>query len=168
MNMKQIPGYPNYFLTESGEVYSNKKGVLKKLLGGTTKDGYKNIKAVNSDGKWKTLTVNRLMKWTYFNCFTHNDDRYTINHIDGNKLNNNLYNLELVSRQKNVQHAFDTKLRTHKGENNTRTLLTEKDVRGVKSLLKIGVRQIDIARIFKVKRGLIYSIKAGRTWKHLI
>lgn len=38
------------------------------------------------------------------------ENKPQINHIDGNKQNNNIYNLEWVSNRENMQHAFSTGL----------------------------------------------------------
>lgn len=52
-------------------------------------------------GKYKTLSVHRLMALT----FLENPNNYAyINHIDGNKLNNNIENLEWVSPRENIAH----------------------------------------------------------------
>lgn len=49
--------------------------------------------------------LHRLM-WTAFNGEIPNG--YEIDHIDGNKLNNSLYNLELVTHSENLKRAYDS------------------------------------------------------------
>ena len=64
------------------------------------------------DGKPKTFLVSRLIAFTFYNENINNHN-LTVNHKDGNRLNNNIKNLELISLQENIQHAYDNGLNTH-------------------------------------------------------
>lgn len=63
------------------------------------------------DGKNKTFLVARLVAFTFFNKDINNHE-LTVNHIDGNRFNNKIENLELISLKENIQHAFRTGLMT--------------------------------------------------------
>jgi hypothetical protein len=59
------------------------------------------------DGKSKDYLVARLVALTFLG---ESPKDYTVNHKDGNRLNNNIENLEWISRGDNVKHAFSTGL----------------------------------------------------------
>lgn len=108
---KPIKGYEsNYFITDSGEIYSNpRKGTvsserLKRKH--KNKFGYYQV-VLMKDGVAKTHLVHRLMAINFIDnpfCLEQ------VNHKDGNKLNNNVSNLEWCSKRYNTQHAFNNNL----------------------------------------------------------
>ena len=59
------------------------------------------------DGKPKDFLVHRLVLQTFNPT---NDLNLTVNHIDGNRLNNNLNNLEWLTLEDNIRHAFENNL----------------------------------------------------------
>ena len=61
------------------------------------------------NGKHKTFLVHRLIAFTFYNKDINNHN-LTVNHIDGNRLNNNIENLELISLVDNIRHGFITGL----------------------------------------------------------
>lgn len=69
--------------------------------------GYYTIK-LSKDNIKTTFLVHRLVAQTFI---VNPNNELCINHIDGNKLNNNINNLEWVSFSENNQHAIDTNLR---------------------------------------------------------
>lgn len=94
----------------------------------------------------------------------------TINHKNGDKLNNCIDNLEIVSNAENMKHAFDTGLfdnRCFKGENHPTHKLTDKDVFEIKRMLDEGYTQVEIASKFNVHQGTISRIKLNKSWVHL-
>lgn len=93
----------------------------------------------------------------------------TINHIDGDKQNNRLSNLEAVSQADNVRHAYATGLNAgHKGEDNARAVLTDEAALAIYELAwKGGVDQASIGARFGVGRDLVSNIKQGWAWTHV-
>lgn len=57
------------------------------------------------NGKPKTFLVARLVAFTFYNENI-NNHKLTVDHLDGNRFNNNINNLELVSLKENIQRAF--------------------------------------------------------------
>lgn len=92
-----------------------------------------------------------------------------VNHIDGNKSNNALSNLEWVTRKQNSQHAYDTGLKEAlKGSETDTAKLTEGQVYAIKKLLaEVIYSQRQIAKIFNVSREPIDSISRNLSWKHV-
>lgn len=64
------------------------------------------------NGKPKTFLVARLVAFTFYNKDINNHE-LTVNHKDGNRLNNNIENLEIISIRENIQHAYDTGLNSN-------------------------------------------------------
>ena len=110
----------NYYITKTGEVYN--EDTSKELKGTISKHGYRVISF-----KWNGKTINkylhRLLAITYLN-FDENSN-LVINHKDGNKLNNNLDNLEIISSSENLQHAYVNNLRK---PNNKKCILYQTDL----------------------------------------
>lgn len=102
--LKQIKGFPNYFVSDEGYVVGARGNVLKVDL---NKAGYQRV-SLCSDGVVTRRFVHRIVAETFLE---HNEDNPIINHIDGNKLNNCVSNLEWTTHKKNLKHALDTKLR---------------------------------------------------------
>lgn len=104
------------------------------------------------------------------------DNKPQVNHIDGNKQNNDFSNLEWVTNSENQSHAITTGLwdgiaekvsASQKGEGNSSSKLSEKDVLSIYDLLKEGVRVGIIAKQYNVNHANICAIKSGKSWQHL-
>ena len=99
--MKEHPRYKGYYVSEDGRVFSNRRGTLieKKLT--LSKDkGYYRV-SFTHDRIWKTRDVHRLIAETYLPDF---EEHLQVNHIDRNRANNNVSNLEMVTPQQNTRH----------------------------------------------------------------
>lgn len=92
----------------------------------------------------------------------------TINHIDGDKQNNQIINLEAVTQGDNVRHAHATGLKAgRKGEANAQSLLSDDEVRAIYELAWQGVDQAIIGARFGIGRGSVSNIKQGWAWSHV-
>jgi len=101
---KDVIGYEGYYkVSNCGNVRSNYK-ILKQQL------AFKNYLKVDlkMNNVRKTITVHRLVA---INFIPNPENKLTVNHIDGNKLNNNVQNLEWATYGENNKHAVDNNLR---------------------------------------------------------
>ena len=88
-----------------------------------------------------------------------------VNHIDGNKLNSAVLNLEYVTPSQNVKHAFDTGLaEPRRGESNNKAKLTTEDVIAIRRSKATGVA---LARRYGVSPAAISSVRRRRHWRHV-
>lgn len=110
----EINGFPNYRLDDQGNVFSQykfKTGLVcedwrpvKHVLDKAT--GYFLVTLVEGSVR-KNQFIHRLLA-THF--IPNPNQKPQVNHIDGNKQNNCLSNLEWVTAQENAQHAVRTGL----------------------------------------------------------
>lgn len=100
---KNVPGFEEYMVSSDGEVKSFKNGketILKSAE--LYKTGYRHVSLWNNN-KQKTYTVHRLVALTFI---PNPENKPEINHIDGDRKNNHLSNLEWVTRSENMKHTF--------------------------------------------------------------
>lgn len=90
--MKTIPGFSRYLISKSGDVWTKiYKKIMKQKI---DRYGYPVISLINDQGIKKYPPIHRLVALTYIpNPY----DLGQINHIDGNKRNNNVSNLEWIT-----------------------------------------------------------------------
>lgn len=89
-----------------------------------------------------------------------------VNHIDGNKQNNCVDNLEWVTPSENSIHAIETGL-VLRGEEKSSAKLTTADVLAIQEGFRLGVKDFELAEHYGVTSGVISSIRLGKTWKHV-
>lgn len=118
---KEIPGYTEYLIDKEGRVFSKKYHKLMETT--VNRDGYVTLSLVGDNGKRKTKKMHHLLLAVfkpeeYAKVTKHSDInefhgvRYVVNHIDGNKRNNDLSNLEVITNSENVYHAVKNNLIT--------------------------------------------------------
>ncbi len=104
-----IPGYTRYGITSCGRVMNYKtRSFLSPYI---DESGYWIYGVTPDVGKRTIVGMHRLLALA---CLKYTRDvcRQDVNHIDGNKSNNDLKNLEWASRKRNCDHAYSTGLRT--------------------------------------------------------
>lgn len=94
-----IDGYPNYLVSDYGEVINTKTG--KSLIAYRVGEGYLRVD-LRHKGKRRQVAVHQLVA----ECFIPNEEGKTqVNHRDGDKMNNKYTNLEWCTPKENMQHA---------------------------------------------------------------
>lgn len=138
-------------------------------------------------------SVHRLVAEAFL---TPDPSRPHVNHIDGNRRNNRADNLEWATVRENFAHASRTGLmpsgarhgsRTHpesvpsgdrhgshvhpericRGERKPNTILTDDDVREIRTLVTDGARHRVVAAQFGVTEPTIWKIVHRRAWVHV-
>jgi len=89
-----------------------------------------------------------------------------INHIDGDKSNNTIENLEYVTQLENMKHASELGLVAH-GESHGSAKLTEGDVVEISHLVSQGFSFVKISKMFNISATHVSDIKRGKYWKHV-
>ena len=155
-NLGRVRSLDRISIDKNGREYSI-KGNMRKV---SKSKGY-SIIGLSKDNKQKMHLVHRLVA----EAFLDNPENLPIvNHIDGNKSNSHIENLEWVSSSDNIKHAISTGLRktndieTHiKKEGNSGVTVKEK----VEDILSVfpNMKTKDIAESVGSKTGYVYKIK---------
>jgi hypothetical protein len=163
--LKKVIGYDDgYWVSDSGEVYSDKRSQRKRLSEEIIRCGYVRINIQKNSSQIGVL-LHRLVA----DAFLEKPDWATeINHIDGNKRNNCASNLEWSTRSNNLKHAFKNGLlKSMRGSVNKASKLTEESVKKIKNRLRnennVGLCPL-IAKEYGVTKEAIYSIRDGKNW----
>lgn len=175
---RSVPGYAGvYLVSDTGLIFSEARTefVQSKRTGGHYRFrnagmkktrinnlGYEQV-SLNLDGDVKLHLVHRLVA----QAFLPNPNNFPeVNHIDGNKSNNILSNLEWTTRQGNALHGTRV-LGKNRGETHSNTKLTKDDVILIMGLLNSGWTQTEISKLFDVTNHAIYRIEHGFNWTWL-
>lgn len=131
------------------------------LAGGGFKDDYITV-MLAKNGKNKTYTIHRLVGLHFI---LNPLGLPEVNHLNGDKTNNNDWNLEWSTHRDNNLHAFATGLNKTKGSGNAMAKLNDKQVGEIRALIG-KIKGIEIAKIYDVTRSTISLIKLNKTYKH--
>lgn len=143
----------DYTITRAGKIINSHNGRIVKAQ--PNGKGYLRV----SIGK-KKLFVHRLVAEKYI---PNPENKEQVNHIDGDKNNNSVENLEWVTNQENRNHAMKNGL--HRcGEDCNFAKLTKKDVEFIRNHPEMTTKSL--VDIFKVSRGTINGVRKFRTWKN--
>lgn len=174
--MKNIPGYEGiYGCDEHGKIYSLSRIIrrnyasgkasealfpLKEKRSSKRKDGYLQV-ALRKSGKNKNWLVHRLVGITFLGL----KENQKINHLDGNKANNNLENLEVCTLSQNVKYDFKMGRRSNSGENHPLFFIDEVLKNKVRALLNEGLSQQKVADIVGMSQVAVSKIKLNKGFK---
>ena len=118
---------------------------------------------LHKNGKGHTMQVHRIVMAAFVGPCPEGKE---VNHIDGDRGNNRLDNLEYVTHSENVLHAFRIGLLSRKGEKNSQCILTEDNVHEIRRLIGRETHKT-IANMFGVSTSTICAIASGQNWSWL-
>lgn len=122
-----------YWVSTCGRIYNERTNSIMKQS--YNRNGYKILSLSTIDNKSVNMLVHRLVMICFRNI--PNYDQLQVNHIDGNKENNNIENLEWVTAAENTRHAFRTGLRNN-------MLISVQDAHNICALLEQRMSYRDI------------------------
>ena len=150
-----------YEIDAFGNIWSHyKKGFLHPTK---DKDGYYKIGLRTCYSSPRTVRIATLVAWTFIGAPLGLEDP-TVNHIDGNALNNHYSNLEWIERREN------SSIRNHRdqGSSNSQAKLNENQVREICQLLQnTNLSTKQIGEKYPISSSTIVSILHKRTWKSI-
>jgi len=159
---------PYYLVSTYGRVFSIfSNRLLSYHYSGR---GYVSVRLAEQNGHDSiNVYVHRLVMLGF--CYIANYYELQVNHIDGNKLNNHLRNLEWVTNKENMQLAFETGL-NHKGEDHYASKLTNEQVHIICNGLSQNMAYKHIAEnagleFTETTNKCISDIKARKIWKDI-
>lgn len=165
--------YPNiifnqdYKINEKGEVFSPYRG-WHQMQPQKINKGYLRVHLMTNNGG-KFFMVHRLVLEAF--APTENSLKLQVNHIDGNKENNTLSNLEWCTQSENMAHSVKIGLRSNmpKGEESSSNILTKEQVIEICEELMNPDRPsyTQIGKKYGVSKYAIHDIKRKRSWSWL-
>lgn len=168
---KDIKGYEGiYQISSHGRLKSlsrpliykdGRKGTLKEiiLIGAVASNGYRIV----SLGKKEKKTMHRLVAETFM---PNEYERTTINHKDGNKLNNRLDNLEWNSYKQNNDHARNKELNNQHGENTNFSKFGDQVVNALRKVHKeTNFTYVKLAELFDMSPSTVKDIVSNKSRK---
>jgi hypothetical protein len=169
LNYKNIK--PIYEISTYGRIRNiNTQHIMGESL---SEKGYVMVTLMTTDTrkKSKTFKLHRLVAHTFIGSI---DNNMTVNHKNGDKTKNSIYNLEIISFSDNIKHAYTEGLNIpRRGVLNGTCKHSEKIIECICALIAIGGKNREIKKyIFEkfelcVDRYLLYDLRHKKRWKHI-
>ncbi|MCU5024501.1 HNH endonuclease [Bacillus cereus] len=159
--------YPNipegrYLIFDNGNIYDRMRMKYKKwYVGGS---GYKMYKFKMIDGKNEGVLAHRLVAYNYI---PNPASKPEVNHIDGDKLNCHLSNLEWVTSSENRLHAYSTGLIKPKKCSRSHTVKISEETAIAIYLSKGIISSTSLSFLFEIGTSQISRIWNKQSWTDL-
>ena len=154
----KINGYEDYLISKSGKIYST---LTESYLKYDNSTRYSKVRLMDRRlGKFINLLVHRLVAIQFI---PNPRNLPEVNHKDGNRHNNSVYNLEWCTTEYNRRHAKENGLYKVE-EDNPRAKLTKEQVINIYKEYDTNKNKSDIAGKYNVSDALIGEIVRGVRW----
>lgn len=164
--VRRAVGYEKIFwITETGILISRRKhNVLSQAV---NKKGYL-VHASRIGGRNGKTICPRIHRMVAQAFIPNPDNKPEVNHIDGNKQNPKMGNLEWVTPMENTQHAVATGL-IAVGTKSSNSMFSEEEIKSIRSLRKSGISYRKISKMFRegLNKKTIMRICLRRTYRDI-
>ena len=158
-NLGRVKRLPKTTLRVDGSLLPLKESILKKKA---SNNGYEHT-CLTKEGSSSFFSVHRLVAEAFI---PNPEKKYSVNHIDTNKHNNIVSNLEWSTREEQTQHAISMGKIGIKGECNVKSKLTQEQADSIRSVYKSGgATQLEISEEYGVSRQLVGFIINNKRYK---
>ena len=168
-----VPGFSELFINELGEVFEQREGKLKRLPISTSST-YARVSFNTPDGRQREH-VHVLMALTFLGLEQSQRSckrgGLQVDHLDGDKLNNKLSNLEVVTKEENLRRAWEAGAYSRNGYASkgkakpTLRRFSPEQVKEMETLRAQGESYRAIAARFKCDHKAVYRILRGETYQ---
>ena len=163
-----------YYINRNGQIKTSTDTIIEPYL----LNGYYaySLNIQNSDGTFKNFltTRHRLLACVFIPVDRkylnqgYRQENLTVNHKDGNKLNDSLDNLEWATPSENTLHAINTGLsNVSLGENSHLATIDEATAIKICEMIEAGWSNKEITDKLRVSKDIVKHIRYGETWKQL-
>lgn len=159
---RTVIDWPDYEVSSTGQVRSRKSGRVRIRRQHLSAHRYHAV-VLSMDGRTKRAKVAHLVARAFLGPRPADS---TVNHKDGDRLNNHAANLEYITQGENNRHAYELGLRK-KGEQHHSAKLSVEDIREIRRLVADGWTKTAVANRFGVTRPSVCDIIFGVTWRHV-
>lgn len=163
---KEIPNFSNYNISDNGIVTSKRvyadTHVRKQQMNNC---GYCMVSLIDDKGKKHLKSVHRLVAEAFI---PNPDNKPQVNHINGNKCDNSVSNLEWCTAAENTQHAYANGLISIiEGEDHHSAKLTKQQAIDLINCMLKGEDNETIANKFNLHSRYVSLIRGKKRWKSL-
>jgi hypothetical protein len=157
---KELDGLSGYYITDDGRVFHGER----ELKTYRDKDSYVLI-GITVKRKTTTYKVHRLVAQAFID---NPDNLPEVNHIDGNKWNNCVDNLEWVSHRENLRHASEKRLFRY-GEDHPHSKLSQQEADHIRNLYGTGnYTQMELSKMFNSSPMVVNRIVNNKTYLKVV
>ncbi len=164
-----------YFKSHLERLYVSKCGLLRRhpLKHHSEKEqirfyidkyGYHRFWHQHSDGSRQFIPVHRIVALTFLKRDLFRNE---VNHINGDRMDNSLMNLEWTSRTENERHSRAVLGKRCVGEKASRSKLVTEEIRMIRSLHSKSWGILNLAKCFSVSKSQVNRIVKRINWSHV-
>jgi len=163
--IKTYSKIPEYYVTSYGRIYSTKTKKFLKIR--VNKYGYGRVSLYNK----LNIPVDHLVHRLVAEMFIINDNNYEeVNHLDNNRLNNKVDNLEWCDRLHNIRHCIKSGnfyIPHVSGEDHPDAKIDNRIVIKIRKLKSLGYTNRQLADKFNLNIKHIGKIVRREIWRHI-
>lgn len=148
---------------KNGKTLSCRGRVMQPVI---DHQGYQRI-GLSKQCKHYSFKIHKLIMLAFVG--ERDNPKIQVNHIDCDKANNNLFNLEYCTRSHNIRHAFSNGLHASRptGESHHQAKLKNAEVQAIREKRSLGKMIKELALEYMVSESAINRILSGRTYKNV-